>query len=85
MKNEIDQIQIKEVSKMADNALLAMALSAPQVKHYSLQFTGRLLAECENSLQMLYTTPVSELNLRLGLPLADSYRLKAMFELSERR
>ena len=34
---------------------------------------------------MLYTTPVSELNLRLGLPMADSYRLKAMFELSERR
>lgn len=85
MSNKLDQLKIREVNKMADNALLAMALSAPQAKYYSLQFTGRLLAECENSLQMLYTTPVSELHQRLGLPLADSYKLKAMFELAERR
>ena len=85
MNAKTDQIQIKEVSKLADNVLLAMALSAPQAKYYSLQFTGKLLANCENSLQELYTTPISELHQRLGLPLADSYRLKAMFELANRR
>jgi DNA repair protein RadC len=80
-----NRIRDTNLCNLNNNELLAMVLSSDKVQYCSLEQSSRIIQACENNLQMLYTTPVPELHQRLGLTLADSYRLKAMFELTNRR
>jgi DNA repair protein RadC len=78
-------INEEKIAKMTDSSLLSLVLSSSQVKYYSLEKSSAVLRVCENSLNMLFRTSLTDLQQACGIPLSDGYRLKAALELANRR
>ena len=81
---QLTKTNIETISKMNDSALLAFILSSGGTKYCSLEKTAEILRICDNNLNKLYTTSVNDL-VSKGLSLSDSMRVKAAFELGQRR
>jgi DNA repair protein RadC len=75
----------KITDKLSDNALLALLLSTSRVHYNSLQQAAAMMNTCQNRLEKLYSMPVGDMPVALGITLNDSVRLKAAFELARRR
>ena len=85
MEQKITKIDEERIAKMTDNSLLSLLLSSSQVKYYSLEKSSSILHVCENSLHRLYTSSLAEMENLFGIPISDGLRLKAAFELANRR
>jgi DNA repair protein RadC len=80
--SQTSDINIREFE---DNKLLSLILSTSRVEYYSLERSSQILQALNRSLKTLYETPVKDLAERLSINLPDILRLKAAFELADRR
>ncbi len=79
------QISDDTIHQLTDNVLLALILSSGTARYYSLEKSEEILKACDHNLKKLYSTPSQDLAARYGISISDSIRLKAAFELADRR
>jgi DNA repair protein RadC len=75
----------ENIRKMPDNKLLAIILSPTGTSYYSMERSTRILMVCQNSLKTLYEASLERMREELGMGIPESIRLKAAFELANRR
>jgi DNA repair protein RadC len=87
MSYNMKQLIINEeaIHNLEDDKLLALILSSGMVRYCTLEKSAQILRACQNNLQKLYATPLTDMLPGLGIPPADSIRLKASLELAKRR
>jgi len=84
METEI-KFNEKSLTRLKDHALLAIVLSSEAPRYYSLEKAIMIMQDCNNSLHRLSNLSISELFLIPGIQKSDAIRIKAMFELSNRK
>jgi len=73
------------VRELSDNKLLSLALTASRIEYYSHERSSQILQSFNGNLKTLYESPITVLIERYSIKLPDALRLKAAFELAERK